>query len=386
MARVIAYGAYNLCFDPTLGRMGGTGPDYFRFMVDNGYPVNRVRVILFRKSTIEGLQPGQSIPMFVNRTLNPRFLENLQRMVRRARRSRMMVQLCLFSYHSVRGEEPESPPRILDTLAWPGTPCDKLRRFFSLDDASVVKAQSELVRAIVTSLRETVGLRGVIFEIGNEVRIDACRKPDGSWDAEANRVGNCNVVRWLHAMADAIRTAAAPEGVRITTSTGTHDERVIPGRPGEANEAIVFDKRRLTGGCADVRAFVPHFFDLHSGQWEPVGINPATNEAEYLRQLPQSIAAVRTRFQGYGYPSPNVVLNDDGLNDAARRTPYFEHYVREAFEAGFGYSSKQEYPPVPFDLRALNILRRLNNQIPAAPLAPAEAEAEALEFAGPVED
>jgi hypothetical protein len=385
MARIITYGAYNLCFDPTLGQMGGAGPDFFKFMVDNQFPVNRVRVFLFRRSTQEGLQPGQSIPLFVNRALNPRFLTNLQRLVRRARASRIMVQMCLFSYHSVLREQPESPPHILDTAAWPGDGCAKLRRFFSLNDPQVVDAQAALVQSIVTSLRDTVGLQGVIFEIANEVRIDLCRTPEGGWDAEQDRLGNCEVVPWLNRMAQVIRDAAAPQGVRRTTSTGTHSERTLPGRPGEANEAIIFNKNRDQVRCGDASAFVPNFFDLHAGQWEPVGIDPAVNEAEYLRQLPLSIAAVRTRLQGYGYPNPMVVLNDDGLNDERRRTPYFEHYVREAFRAGFGYASKQEYPPVPFDLVALRTLKRLNAQIPAAAPTAAEAEAEALEFAGPVE-
>lgn len=383
MARIIEYGAYNLCFDPTLGKLGGGGPDFFKFMKDHRYPVNRVKVILYRNSLQEGLQPGQSIPLFAARKLNPRFLVNLQNLVKRGQDSRISVQLCLFSYHSVvGGEEPEAPPAILDTKAWPGTPCSKLRRFFSLDDAAVVAEQSKLVRDIVTHLRQTVGLAGVVFEIANELRSDVCRKEDGTPDAEKNRQGNCQMVRWLNAMQDVVRAAAAPVAARMTTSTGTHDESIIRGRIGEANEAIVFDKLRRTGNCADPRSFVPSFFDLHAGQWEPIGVDWVTHRPAYLAALPVSVGEVRRRLQSYGYTNPVVVLNDDGLGERKRNT-LLEHLVRAAFKAGYGYATKQQYPPLPYDIAALDTLRRVHREVPvtAPVLATAEAEAAGLEFA-----
>lgn len=383
MARIIEYGAYNLCFDPTLGKLGGGGADFFRFMKDRRYPVNRVKVILFRNSRQEGLLAGQSIPLFAGRKLNPRFLVNLQNLVRRGQESRISVQLCLFSYHSVvGGEEPENPPAILDTKEWPGTACSKLRRFFSLDDAEVVAAQRKLVHDMITHLRQTVGLTGVVFEIANELRSDVCRKEDGSPAVEQNRQGNCQMVRWLNTMQAAIREAAAPTAARVTTSTGTHDERIIPRRIGEANEGIVFDKLRRTGSCMDPKSFVPSFFDLHAGQWEPIGIDWEANRRAYLAALPASVGEVRQRLQSYGFANPVVVLNDDGLGERKRNT-LLEHYVRAAFKAGYGYATKQQYPPLPFDIAALDTLKRVHREIPvtAPVLATADAEAAGLEFA-----
>lgn len=383
MARIIAYGAYNLCFDPTLGKLDGGGPDFFKYMKDHRYPVNRVKVILYRNSRQEELPAGQSIPLFAARKLNPRFLLNLQKLVKRGQESRISIQLCFFSYHSVvGGEEPENPPAILDTEAWTGTACSKLRRFFSLDDPAVVAEQTRLVRDIVTHLRQTVGLTGVVFEIANELRSDVCRKDDGSPAAEQNRQGNCQMVRWLNAMQAAIREAAAPAAARVTTSTGTHDENINRGRIGEANEAIVFDKLRRTGSCMDPKSFVPNFFDLHAGQWEPIGIDWVTHRRAYLAALPTSVAEVRRRLESYGFPNPVVVLNDDGLGERKRNT-LLEHFVRAAFKAGFGYATKQQYPPVPYDVAALDTLKRVHREVrvTAPVLATADAEAAGLEFA-----
>jgi hypothetical protein len=386
MARIIMYGAYNLCFDPTLGRIGGTGPNFFQFLKNNGYPVNRVKVILFRNSLQEELQPGHSVPLFASGRLNPRFLANLQNLVTQARLARMSVQVCLFSYHSVVGnEQPESPPALLNVAGWQLGPCAKLRRFFSLDDAAVVEAQSRLVTDIVTHLRTTVGLQGIVWEIANELRSDRCRLPDGHWDAERNRQNNCEMVRWLNRMKEVVRAAAAPEAARMTTSTGTHDERVIPKIVGEANEGIVFDKQRRFGGCTNSVAFVPHFFDLHSGQWEPRGIAALQEPERYLAALPDSVAAVRTRLQSYGYANPVVMLNDDGLTDP-KRTRFLADYVRAAFKAGFGYGTKQQYPPLPFDRTALDILRRVHREVPVTATALAGTDEEGMELAGAPED
>lgn len=371
MARIIMYGAYNLCFDPTLGKFDSAGPDFFEYMRRNKYPVNRIKVILYRDSTIEGLTPPRvSVPLFASRSLNPNFLRNLRALIKRAKETGMTVQLCLFSYHSVvTGEEPERPPLILDTAAWTGSNCDKLRRFFSLDDAKVVAEQSKLVHDIVTNLRTTNHLENVVFEIANELRTDLCRV-DGKFDPKLNRQGNCAMVPWLNRMAEVIRGAAAPARVRITTSTGAHDENIDPVKTGEASEGIFFNKNRGSHNCPGTPAFVPDYFDLHAGQWEPAGINWETDRVRYLQALPGSIYAAGKRIYDYGYPSPEIVINDDGLRDR-KRAALLEHYVQAAFMCGFGVATKQEYPPLPFDTGALGILKRLKD-VPLGPASPLE--------------
>lgn len=338
---LIGYGAYNLCFDRLLGRETPTGPDFFQYIRGGGWPVNHVKVIVFCKSTQEGLVGDRAIPLYTAGRINSAFLANLRTLVARARQTGFTVQICLFSYHSVaRSETPENLPAVLNPAQWTG--CARLTNFFTLKNPAVVAEQVKLVQAVVGDLRGSGNLGPhVIFELANELRADIC--------GATNRAVNCDMVPWLNRMAKAVRDAAGTVATRITTSTGVHVDSASPQFAGDHNERIVFDKRRPADGCSQA-PLAADLFDLHAGQWEALG-----DHAGALR------LRVRARLQSYGYPAPAVIINDDGVDDATQRTTAnVERWAAAALRQGFGYASKQQYPPHPigFDEDALNALRR----------------------------
>ncbi|HEX8691745.1 MAG TPA: hypothetical protein VF746_04945 [Longimicrobium sp.] len=365
MPHTIMYGAYNLCFDRQLGRETPTGPDFFQYIRNGGWPVNRVKVIVFRNSKQEGLAGDRAIPLYDgSRQINGAFMANLRTLVERARQTGFTVQICLFSYHSVAGgETPENVPAALDPAQWP-SPCEKLRNFYSLKSPAVVAEQVKLVQAVVNNLRYTGNLGpNVSFELANELRIENCPGPDGKPSLTVSREANCQMLPWMHRMVQTIRDAAGPIATSVSTSTGTHDEALDTNKVGEANEKIVFDTHRPADGCS-AQPLVPGYFDLHSGQWAPPrgSFVPIDQDggADYRAKIPVYIQKMRQRLNyGYGYPSPFIILNDDGLSDGMR-TRFLEDHAREAFRAGCGFASKQQYPPDPigFDEAALDALKR----------------------------
>lgn len=339
MTRLIGYGAYNLCFDRDLGVHNGR--DFFTHLHDvKKSPVNLVKVIVFRKASLEGLPElpdptGRTIPVYTPAgEINKKFLANLVALTKKARDKHFTVQICIFSYHSVaRKEGPEFLPAALvpDSSL---TRCQRVRKFFSLADPAIVAEQDKLVTALVTTLRNADALSNVLWEIANEIRIDVCATE------KQNRAGNCDLVAWLNHIASTIRASAKLARNMITTSTGIHTQDAPNTPPGAANEKMTFAQERPVDGCTNP-AFVPHavltpgnLFDLHAGQWN-------LND-NYLAELR---GGLRKRFAGYGYDNPSFIINTDGFPDELRTPANIKKWATAAFRNGHHFASKEIYPP-----------------------------------------
>jgi Cellulase (glycosyl hydrolase family 5) len=348
MARFIGYGAYNLCFDRDLAPY--QGKDFFQFLREGGWPVNHVKVICYRKATQEGLPEGnaRTIPLYApGGAVNPAFLNNLQKLVQRARLFGFTVQICLFHYHAVAATEfPEYRPSDLVQPAALNR-CQYMQYFFAASPGSAVfAAQAKMVNAIVNHLRFTNNLSNVIWEVANELRVQQC----GS--LAANRAANCSIVNWMNNIAQTIRQAAV--NATVITSTGAHSMNVIPRPPeGAPNEAITFSQRRPADGCA-APPFTPSpaLYDLHAGQWH-------ANQPDLWPSMLQS--GLRNRFQlGYNIATPKFIINTDGLDESERTPAAIEAWAREAFRNGHHFTTKQWYPPhePAYDIPVLDALKR----------------------------
>lgn len=342
MPRLIGYGAYNLCFDRDLGVF--QGKDFFQFIREGGWPVNLVKVICYRKASLELLPPvpdPRTIPVYTTAgAVNPAFLANLAKLVSRARQFGFTVQICIFSYHSVaRSEAPEYLPAVLKRPANADN-CTYLRYFFN-PNAQVLAEQQKLVRAIVGHLKATGNLANVIWEIANEQRVDACAPA-------LNRAGNCGMVPWFTNMAQTIRSEIGSGSPVIFTSTGHFTDAPADVPDGGANEAVTFKMQRPVDNCSSP-AFVPSLFDLHSGQWDARG--------NYGLAISST---ARQRFAGYGYPSPTFIINTDGLHTSERTPANIEAWATMAFRFQHSFATKQGYPPGPYDIPVLDALKRAN--------------------------
>jgi len=357
MTRLIGYGAYNLCFDRDLGP--NQGKDFFQFIRDGGWPVNLMKIICFRRATLEGLPAlpdPRTIPLYTpTGAINQLFLQNVQKLVARARTLGFTVQICLFHYHAIaRDEAPENMPAVLRKPA-NASVCDYMKYFFNPGSA-VLTEQLKLVTALVNQLRFTNNLSNVIWEVANELRVDSCGEA-------GNRAANCGVVSWINRIAQGIRDTAPPgSNPPIITSTGTYTDQptttVKNPIKGAANESITYNRHRPADGCSNPQ-FEPPLFDLHSGQWEALG-----TIAEYGPALKSGIH--NRFFFGYGYQNPSFIINTDGLHDVERTAEAVQSYATEAFRNGHHFATKGWYPPhdPPYDIGQLDALRNANRAFP----------------------
>ncbi|HVR41413.1 MAG TPA: hypothetical protein VMU84_20120 [Thermoanaerobaculia bacterium] len=347
MARLIGYGAYNLCFDRDLGAQSGQ-PNFFQSIHNGGWPVNLMKIICYRNATQEGLPLGDPRTIQLYRPsgeINGYFLDNLVKLVQTARPLGFTVQICVFSYHSVaRDEAPNPLPAVLARGA-SETKCNYFKRFFSLSDPGVVAEQEKLVRTLVNQLRVSGNLYDhVIWELANEVRCDIC----GTGNAGAN----CTLVPWLNHMATIIRDTARGIPTTILTSTGVYFDS-NPNQPGAKNEKMTFDKNRPADGCANP-ALVPDLFDLHSGQWDAGKITAG----DMIRN------GVKMRFQPYGYPNPMFIINTDGIDDSLLTKANISFWAKAAFQTGYHFACKAQYPPEPYNTAVLDALKAANAAVP----------------------
>ena len=356
MTRLIGYGAYNLCFDRDLGL--NQGKDFFQFIHDGRWPVNLVKVICFRKATLEGLPAltdtdKRTIPLYTSTgAINQLFLQNVQKLVERARPLGFTVQICIFHYHAIaRDEAPENMPAVLRKPA-NASVCDYMKYFFRPVPA-VLTEQLKLVSALVNQLRFTNNLSNVIWEVANELRVDSCGQVE-------NQATNCSIVPWMNRIAQGIVDAAPPNSnPPILISTGTYTDSptaTVPNPiPGSANENITFNKHRPADGCLNP-PFTAVRYDLHSGQWEALG-----DYATAMR------TGIRNRFNfGYGIQNPSLIINTDGVHDNQRTAAAVQAWATEAFRNGHSFSTKGWYPPhvPPYDTGQLDALKNANNAFP----------------------
>lgn len=323
--RLLGYGAYNLANDRYMGKpASGTGPIFFKYLRDNNYPVNLVKVIVFRNSGIEGLPEVRRTTLYTpQRAINTTYIDQLVNTVDQARQFGFWVQVCLFSYHSVAaGEQPEKTPAVFGlpepTIppTKPSDPPGNVRLFFNAADTGRFNEQARLVRAIVDRLRV---FPNVLWELANELRVkEQPENPD-----------NCQLVTWLNRMRAEIVRAAQGAPVYIGTSSGISNERY-------------FFKRMPADACSSP-ALPVEFFDFHKGQW-------------FSADFAASIAAAKMRAAGYN-GSAALIINDDGFNGTATATG-IRAYAAAAFRNGLHYATKQTYPPAePWNTDVLNKLK-----------------------------
>jgi hypothetical protein len=374
--RFMAYGAYNLCFDREWAKDPGTGNlDYFDLMVERDFHVNLVKVIVFRKSTLElsALDPRRIVPLYNRqRAINGEFLDNLKRMVRKAESRGIWVEVCVFSYHSVlRGEGPENAPAAFDVSTLTGhNNCENLAQWFNPAPADPTgRERLAQQQALVTALGNALKPCGnVLWELGNELRIDGAPSGDRKCDARTMRAGDCQLLAWLNLMRETLVKAVSTNGVApsplyISTSTGVHFDQTRP-YVFVGNEQITFSKNPQA--CAGVPPLPATFFDFHAGQWDAMG------------DFQRGIAGARKRASDYNAAAP-LIINDDGslLSDEPdpKHTEFWQfarvqaalkikEWAIAAFKAGAGFSSKQQYTPEPFDFYALDAMKAAWEAVP----------------------
>jgi hypothetical protein len=319
--RFIGYGAYNLAFDRDLGRLGTDPRNFFEFLSDGGWPVNLVKVIVFRNATIETLPSARAIRLYrSDHTVNPNYLDNLEKVVDQAALKKFWVQICIFHHQAVKDidEVPENiPPELQPNFG--SSLCERLKKFFQPSGNATTRKQRELIDAVGTRLKSKTN---VLWEIGNELRMEGA----GCGDAE-----NRGLVDWINLMRTALVSVVGGSPL-ITTSTG------------ETNESVTLRNVPLS------------FFDFHSGQW---GMHPDANPPD----LKENILDARGRAGTYS-PSAFLIVNDDGLHDENRTAGAVGSWASKAFSLGLHYSTKATYPPQPWATHTLDQLRIADRNFP----------------------
>lgn len=323
-SRFLGYGAYNLAHDKYLGKpANGLGPIFFKFLRDGGWPVNLVKVICFRYSGQDLLDPARRLSLYdPQRNINPSFLDNLSNTVDQARQFGFWVQVCLFSFQSIVGsEQPENAPAVFG-IGSPGSmPVDaadsraRIRTFFNAADTARFAEQTRLVRLIADRLRV---YPNVLWELANELRISNLDNPPTA--------DNCQLVTWLNRTRAELVRALQGTPARITTSTGTELQ----------SERFFF--RRLPADNCPSPALPAEFYDFHAGQWH-TGVDSATG---ILRAKQRAITGANG-VPGYN-PSAFLIINDDGLRGEAPPES-IRGWAAAAFRNGLHYAAKQTYPP-----------------------------------------
>ncbi|HEX8709788.1 MAG TPA: hypothetical protein VF723_16220 [Pyrinomonadaceae bacterium] len=337
-ARLIGYGAYNLCFDAWLGKPAGGGPIFFKYLRDNGWPVNLVKVICFRNSNADPLPINRRVPLYNDqRAINTAFIDNLNNLVDQARQFGFWVQVCIFHFQAINSatEAPENRPSVLNEDL--GTnPCERLKKFFSPNDAAINAEQIKLVQRIGDRLRI---YDNVLWEIGNELRIQGCPDP-------GNAVGMCQMVTWMNKMRTALITSLQGRPYTISTSTGLLFD----------NEKMTFHPRPIPE-CAQP-ALPAEYFDFHKGQCFGGG--------NYIAGITAAKTRALTGTQPYN-PRGFLIINDDGAgfsdetpDEMVAHAALIKAWACKAFASGLHYSSKQQYPPVGWDIPALQALKEAN--------------------------
>jgi len=337
--RIIGYGAWNLHFDKDLGaEPASDGLTFLSYLRAWGYyKVNHIKVVLFRKSTAEGLPEGRARTLYKpDGTINQVLIDNLKRLVNEAAANGFWVQICIWHHHAIatedRSEYPENAPAIL-APNW-GQPNDglRLRMYYSPVGREAVFAEHrKLFRKIGA---EFGSYSNVIFELGNELRVWQSSAGD-----EGKMVDERNLRSWLQSMLAELR-GAAPNPIRVCCSTGIDNENLMF-RPG----ALAVD-----------------FFDFHAGQWNM--------SDKFDNDYPIGIRQSRERVQGYK-AGAKLLIDADGLfggesfQTSGTFAQYMERWATEAFRRGESFITKGYYPPaIAISRPMLDSLERASNAVP----------------------
>lgn len=194
-----------------------------------------------------------------------------------------------------------------------------------------------MVEAVVGRLK---GRPKVIYEIGNELRIDKGGTRDDNF-----RLAECmNIIKE--------KILSVDPAALVGTSTGRH------GTGGGENEGEIFRD--------SPHKLVLSYFDFHSQEW----IDDET---------PPRIMAAANRAKNYlGITTtPPLIINDDGLHDANRTAGNIRKWAAAAFGQGLHYSNKGTYPnggtndkdgkPLDFDRALLTALNDVARTTPFPP-------------------
>lgn len=251
------YGAYCLSFEKDSGNTNLFN-NFFRDIA--AYRINLHRTFVFTIETYENLNASQVQRLLLNGdgravSPDPAYLANLQRLVVAAKAWGIVVQVCLFSHHSIvsaPGRAAPPPPVVLSGSAY------QRYKAFCNTASEFQPMQAKLIDGIVTAL---LPHWNVVYEIGNELRVPT---PDAAY-------GEPHLKAWIDWVAGRIRTAPnrAPDNTHlITTSCGIENEGPINQLP------------RI------------QFCSFHQGQWT-ANMNAACDRAN-------------------GYGGKHVVFDDDG--------------------------------------------------------------------------
>jgi hypothetical protein len=364
--RLMGYGAYNLCFDPLFGKPNPyQGQDFFDYLGSGGYHVNFLKVIVYRRSTLEGLPSTRAIPLYTpTKQINQNLLNNLKNLVLRAQDRGFWVQVCIFSYHSVAlGEGPEVVPDDLDPNQL-GTGCHRLVKWFNPDpdpmqpsEVNRLTLQKDLVKAVGQALK---GCYNVIWELANEVRIFGQGAECDT--ADELRAADCKLLKWLNIMRSTLVSSLYTNGmpppfpIYISTSTGLHYDILNVQPLVVGNEPITFSHNPAR--CSGVPPLTAEFFDFHYGQWASPGNASA------------GIAGAKQRAQDYRAGAP-LIINDDAsklpdstVDQQMAAAAQIKQWAIQAFGNRLHYASKQQYYPLPYDTYALQALKEAWETVP----------------------
>jgi hypothetical protein len=337
--RIIGYGAWNLHFDKYLG--ASTATDNLTFLsylrALNYYRVNHIKVVLFRKSTIEGLHKDNALPLYrPDGTINQALIDNLKKLVNEAALKGFWVQICIWHHHALstddRSEYPENAPAVL-APDWGVSGAERLRRYYA-PSASRQAAFTEHRKLFRRIGAEFGGYPNVLFELGNELRVWG--NPDNDVKVGDER----NLRGWLESMLAELR-AGAPGPIRVCTSTGQYNEYILFNQP--------------AGLDVD-------YYDFHAGQWNM--------QDKFDNDYPIGIRQSRERVQLYK-PGAKLLIDADGLfgGESFQTAPtfaqYMERWATEAFRRGESFITKGYYPPgVAISRPMLDALERASNAVP----------------------
>lgn len=338
--RIIGYGAWNLHFDKLLGATPATDNltflSYLRAL--NYFKVNHIKIVLFRKATVEGLPADRALTLYkADGTINQALIDNVKRLVSEAAAKGFWVQICVWHHHAIATEDqseyPEHTPAVLApdwSIAGDG---QRLAKYYA-PSASRQAAFAEHRKLFNRAGAEFGGFPNVIFELGNELRVWNALSTDAQLGDERN------LRSWLTSMLDTLR-AAAPAPIRVCSSTGID------------NEYLMF--KQTPGLDVD-------FYDFHAGQWNM--------SDKFDDDYPIGIRQSRERVQVYR-PGAKLLIDDDGLfhNESFGTSPAFaqlmEKWATEAFRRGESFMTKGYYPPgVSISRPMLDALERAATAVP----------------------
>jgi hypothetical protein len=338
--RIIGYGAWNLHFDKTLG--ADAGSDNLTFLsylrAWGYYKINHIKVVLFRKSTVEGLPANRALTLYQHDgSINQALIDNLKRLVAEAAAKGFWVQICVWHHHAIaaedRSEYPENAPGVLAPDWSVANDGDRLAKYYA-PSASRQAAFAEHKKLFRRIGAEFGGYANVIFELGNELRV---------WQnlSNADQQGDERNLRgWLATMLDALRTAA-PGSIRVCTSTGI------------SNEYMMFKPPA---------GLTTEFYDFHAGQWNMAN--------KFDNDYPIGMRQSRERVEIYR-PGGKLLIDTDGLfggesfATSGTFASYMERWATEAFRRGESFITKGYYPPaVAISRPMLDALERASSAVP----------------------